>query len=65
MMCHMFIDKTTVLIQSICIDMHTQTSGGRCICKQTQGSCHRYIARRNVGAGYSGSGDGEFSKFGF
>eukprot|EP00960_Hanusia_phi_P001054 28946-Hanusia_phi.AAC.1 len=26
---HMFIDKTTVLIQSICIE----TSGGRCICK--------------------------------
>eukprot|EP00960_Hanusia_phi_P057678 763625-Hanusia_phi.AAC.11 len=24
--------------------MHTQTSGGRCICKQTQGSCRGYIA---------------------
>eukprot|EP00960_Hanusia_phi_P061009 764705-Hanusia_phi.AAC.1 len=34
--------------------MHTQTSGGRCICKQTQVSCHpaTVIARRrNKGQG--------------
>eukprot|EP00960_Hanusia_phi_P022646 669520-Hanusia_phi.AAC.1 len=49
---HRLSRQPSVDSESICIDMHTQTSGSRCICKQigsdTLGGFLPHSARRNL-----------------